>query len=146
MPKFELASGSAVSVDHGARIRQEVRDFGAEVIGEADFEALHVYARGADGELIGGLVGGTYWSWLHIDSLWIDERHRCKGYGTQLLSMAEFEAISRGCGNAFLDTYSFHARSMYEKLGYRVVGTAPNFPAGHERYFMVKSLGHSDVD
>lgn len=30
--------------------------------------------------------------------------------------------------------------STYERLGYRCVGTAPDFPAGHERYFMIKDL------
>jgi hypothetical protein len=55
--------------------------------------------------------------------------------------MAESEAVHRGCQDAFLDTFSFQARPLYERLGYRVVGTIPGFPPGHERYFMVKFLG-----
>ena len=50
------------------------------------------------------------------------------------------KAIERGCTNAHLDTFSFQARPFYEKLGYRVFGTLENHPAGHQHYFMTKSL------
>jgi GNAT superfamily N-acetyltransferase len=140
MPDYQLATGSAISDTAEQRIRQGVRDFGAAVIGEAGFSSLHVYARDPDGSLVGGLVAGTYWSWLHVESLWVSEQHRRKGYGSRLLSVAELEAASRGCRNAFLDTFSFQARPLYERLGYRVIGTIPDFPPHHERYFMIKSI------
>jgi GNAT superfamily N-acetyltransferase len=139
-PHFELATGSAVSAADAERVRQGVRDHSASVLGEADFAALHVYARDARGELVGGLVGGTYWGWLHVESLWVRDAHRHRGVGTRLLQLAEAEAVKRGCASVYLDTFSFQARPFYEKLGYRCVGTAPDFPSGHERYFMVKPL------
>ena len=43
-----------------------------------------------------------------------------------------------------LDTFSFQARPFYERHGYRVVGTVPGFPHGHERYFMAKELSGDD--
>jgi len=143
MLEFSLAPEGDVSELDAERIRQGVRDFNAATVGEDRFSPLHVYARDPGGDLIGGLVGGTYWSWLHIDSLWVQEDQRRNGYGSRLLSIAENEALNRGCKNAFLDTFSFQARPLYESIGYRVVGTIVGFPATHTRCFMVKALTSS---
>ena len=144
-PDFEVATGSAVSAADAERVKQGLRDHNASVLGEAGYAHLHVYARDSGGALIGGLVGGTYWRWLHVESLWVSEPHRHRGTGSRLLTLAEAEAVRRGCGHAFLDTFSFQARPLYERLGYRCVGTVSDFPAGHERYFMVKRLGQDSA-
>jgi len=123
------------------RIHVGVRDFNVSILGEADSLPLHVFVRGDTGDVIGGLVGATYWEWLHTESLWVGDQHRRRGYATRILQLAEAEAVRRGCQNAFLDTFSFQARPLYEKLGYRVVGTIGGFPSGYERHFMVKALG-----
>jgi len=62
------------------------------------------------------------------------------GLGKELMKRAEVYALERGCTDAFLDTFSFQARSFYEKLGYRVFGVLENHPAGHQHYFMTKQL------
>ena len=51
---------------------------------------LHVWAvNDRDDALAGGLVGHTWTSWLHVTYLWVDERHRGAGLGSQLLARAE---------------------------------------------------------
>ncbi|MDB5536981.1 MAG: Acetyltransferase family protein, partial [Devosia sp.] len=40
----------------------------------------------------------------------------------------------------WLDTFSFQARPFYEKLGYSVFGTIPDYPPGGARYFLSKTL------
>ena len=57
-----------------------------------------------------------------------------------MMKLAEEEAIRRGCVGAWLDTHSFQARPFYEKLGYTVFGVLENFPPGHTRYYLRKSL------
>jgi GNAT superfamily N-acetyltransferase len=103
---------------------------------------LRVFLRDEAGALVGGLLGDTYWGWLSISIVWIDERFRGQGYGERMLAAAEDEALRRGCVHAQLDTLSFQARPFYEKLGYRVYGALDDFPVGtdYKRYYMVKDL------
>jgi len=52
----------------------------------------------------------------------------------------EHAAKERGCTAAHLDTFSFQARPFYESLGYEVFGTLDDYPQGHQRFFMKKTL------
>ena len=65
---------------------------------------------------------------------------RGQGVGSQLLAMAEQEAVARGCHSAYLDTFSFQALPFYQKQGYEVFGTLDNYPGEHKRYFLRKQL------
>ena len=56
------------------------------------------------------------------------------------MEVAEAEARQRGAQNAYLDTFSFQAPDFYKKLGYQVFGELPDFPTGHQRYFLKKEL------
>ena len=89
---------------------------------------------------MGGLHGHTGLGWLYIDVLWVAEEIRGKGFGTQLVEAAEVEAGRRGCHSAYLYTYSFQQPEFYEKLGYEEFGQLNDFPDGHVKYFMKKSL------
>lgn len=109
---------------------------------DSGYRHLYIFLRLDDGAIVGGLLGVTYWGWLSVDILWIDERFRGRGYGERMLAAAEEEARQRGCRHVQLDTLSFQARPFYEKLGYRVYGALEDFPAGseHVRYYLVKDL------
>ena len=89
---------------------------------------LAVYLQDTSGEIKGGIVGGTYWDWLYIDSFWIDETLRRQGYGKQLIEMAEEEAKKRGCKNAHLDTHDFQSIDFYKKNGYEICGLLDDLP------------------
>ena len=104
------------------------------------FAALTVMLRNADGSVAGGLLGGTFWGWLHIDILWLHRDARGQGLGARMLALAEEEARRRGCHHVFLDTMSFQARPFYEKQGYTVWGELEDFPVGHTRVFLKKAL------
>ena len=56
------------------------------------------------------------------------------------MEQAEREAIRRGCRTIWLDTFTFQARGFYERLGYSVFGTLEDYPPGHSRFFLKKSL------
>jgi GNAT superfamily N-acetyltransferase len=91
-------------------------------------------------EILGGLWGHTSLSHLHIDLLFVPETLRRTGLGRRLMGRAEDEAIERGCQGAWLDTFSFQARGFYERLGYTVFGTIEDYPPGHSRFFLKKTL------
>ncbi|BAT55347.1 Putative N-acetylmannosamine-6-phosphate epimerase superfamily protein [Nostoc sp. NIES-3756] len=102
--------------------------------------SISVLIRNTEVEIVGGLVGKIHWGWLFVSYLWVDERLRGQGYGTQLLLKAEQAANERGCSYAYLDTFSFQALGFYQRLGYEIFGVLENFPPGHQRYFLQKNL------
>ncbi len=104
------------------------------------FQPLSIVLRDPTGRVVGGLLGATYWGWLVIQVLWVDDGLRGHGHGRTLLTMAEREARRRGCHHAHLDTMSFQARPFYEHAGYTVFGTLRDLPQGHSRFFMQKAL------
>ena len=104
------------------------------------FQPLILFVRDAHGTIVGGLLGGTYWSWLYVESLWLSEEIRAHGYGSRLLAEAERLAVERGCIAAQLDTMSFQALAFYERHGYIIFGVLDNFPPGHRKYFLQKRL------
>ena len=108
--------------------------------GENNFQRLCLALQASDQEIVGGVLGELYWEWFHLDLLWVKEELRGRGYGRQLLLRAEDEARQRGAKNVFLDTFSFQAPDFYKQYGYRVFGELPDYPPGHQRYFMTKQL------
>ena len=105
-----------------------------------DFKALTIFARDDDGAIRGGLLGETFWRWLHISVLWVAEAERGKGLGMDLLRMAEDEAIRRGCFGAIVSTLSFQAPGFYRRHGYEVWGQLDDLPFGHQRIHLQKRL------
>ena len=108
--------------------------------GENNFQRLCLALQASDQEIVGGVLGELYWEWFHLDLLWVKEELRGRGYGRQLLMRAEDEARQRGAKNVFLDTFSFQAPDFYKQYGYRVFGELPDYPPGHQRYFLTKPL------
>jgi GNAT superfamily N-acetyltransferase len=92
------------------------------------------------GAILGGLWGGTDFTQLHVDLLFVPESLRGGGLGRELMYQAEVEARQRDCLGVWLDTFSFQARGFYERLGYEVFGTIEDFPPGHSRFFLKKTF------
>ena len=117
-----------------------ISEFNKEQAGEDNARSLCFVLLGPGDEILGGIIGATYWDWLHVDLMWINKDLRGRGYGHQLLTLAEDEARLRGAKQAYLDTFSFQAPGFYQKHGYQVFGELEGFPAGHQRYFLTKQL------
>jgi len=104
------------------------------------FQPLAVFLRDESGTLVGGVWGQVNWNWVHIGLVWVAEALRGTGYGRQLIAAMEHAAKERGSAAAHLDTFSYQARPFYESLGYEVFGTLDDYPQGHQRFFMKKTL------
>ena len=121
-------------------VRESLLQFNNACVGN-DFHApLNLVEYDADGNVIAGILGGTYWGWMYVDILWVHEDHRKKGIGTRLLWEAEKEALRRGCHHVHLDTMSWQAPEFYKKHGYTVIGILPDIPNGNQKYLLMKAL------
>ena len=117
-----------------------IAHYNTQQAGDDEGKNLCFVLRSPDQEIVGGVIGATYWNWLYINLMWIKEEFRGRGFGHQLLTLAEQEALQRGAEYAYLDTFSFQAPDFYKKHGYEVFGELKDFPPGHQRYFLSKQL------
>lgn len=121
-------------------IREALTRFNRENVCDDEHTPINIVEYDDDGTIIGGIIGGSYWGWMYIDILWVDEEHRGKGIGSKLLREAERKGLTRGCHHVHLDTMSWQAPEFYRKQGYEVIGTLPNIPSGNQKYLLIKAL------
>jgi GNAT superfamily N-acetyltransferase len=126
-PEWELIGGA-------------LTDYNTQQAGDDKGQNLCFVLQTSDQQVVGGLIGATYWDWLYINLMWVKDELRGRGFGHQLLFYAEEEARKRGAKNAYLDTFSFQAPDFYKDHGYQVFGELEDFPFGHQRYFLTKQL------
>jgi ribosomal protein S18 acetylase RimI-like enzyme len=124
-----------------AALEQEIDHHNMAVTGRRDYRPLGVFERDPrSSEVIAGLCGFTWGDWLEIQLVWVRPDHRGRGLARRLVELAEAEARARGCHNAWLDSSTFQAPGMYEKLGYHVFGRLQRYPNDAERVFLTRSL------
>jgi ribosomal protein S18 acetylase RimI-like enzyme len=114
--------------------------FNDEKVGPDNHELLNIVEYDADGNVIAGILGGTYWGWMHIDILWVDEKFRKQGIGSKLLQAAEDEAKRRGCHSVHVDTMSWQAPDFYKKHGYVIISELDDIPKGNKKYHLIKKF------
>jgi GNAT superfamily N-acetyltransferase len=112
--------------------------------GRPGFQPLGAFARDANGAVLGGVYGLVNWTWLHVSLLWVSSELRHQGLGSRLLAAIEAAGVERGCSEAHLDTFSYQARPFYERHGYRLFATLEDYPPGHQRLFLRKTLPEPD--
>ncbi|MEV0258676.1 GNAT family N-acetyltransferase [Streptomyces sp. NPDC050732] len=102
---------------------------------------LGVWALDGAGGLAAGLAAHTWARWLHVNYLWVDDRHRGAGLGSRLLAEAERVAREdRGCLNSRVETWDFQAPGFYRNQGYELVGVIPDYPEGVKEFTLTKRL------
>ena len=138
MPEVELTA-TPTEADLAA-IGAGLSAFNAADAGPSGRLALAVVLRGDAGAVVGGLSGYTAWGWLYVQWLWLAEPLRGQGWAGRMLALAEAEALARGCHGAWIDTFNPVALAAYQRAGYRVFGTLPEFPPGRSRVFLQKPL------
>lgn len=56
------------------------------------------------------------------------EATRGRGLGSELMQEVERQAQALGCSHLLVDTFSFRALPFYQKLGYQLQMSLPDFP------------------
>ena len=117
-----------------------ITDYNKAQAGKDNAKHLCFVLKNDRDEILGGVIGTTFWNWLYIELMWLPEDLRGQGYGGQLLELAEEKGRERGAQYAFLDTFSFQAPGFYEKYGYQEFGRLEEFPPGFTRFYLMKVL------
>ena len=128
------SSGSAASNTERSPVMRALRG------GDQDEEIpLDLYVFDGD-ELVAGLTGDTWASWLAIELSGSTPTGGGRASGASSSREAERLARERGCIGVRLDTWDFQARPFYEQHGYTVFGVLEDYPPGATEYHMAKRL------
>lgn len=139
-PNVRIVSEPRAESADATFVRESLALFNVGVTGDSYYSPLAIFLKDERGAVLGGALGHVWGGWLDLDTLWVAEPFRGKGYGGKLLESAEEEARAQGCHGVFLTTFSFQARPFYEKFGYEVIADIPNYPRGHSHHVLKKTL------
>ena len=117
-----------------------INEFNLATTGITDGRVISFLVRDEHGEIVAGLYGWTWGGACEIRYLWVRDDLRQQEYGKALMESAEREALARGCSQIVLDTHSFQAPGFYQRLGFRIIGTHPDYPRGHRKHYLRKRL------
>jgi GNAT superfamily N-acetyltransferase len=120
-------------------LEQQIRREASAAMGLGNEVELAVLVRDA-GKVVAGVSGWTWGDCCELQSLWVDPRLRGRGLATRLMAAAEAEAEARGCTQTLHFTYDFQAGTLYERIGYELVGRIEAFPSGADVLWYHKSL------
>jgi GNAT superfamily N-acetyltransferase len=102
--EYRIAEEASDQERIAKEILTQLLRYNASQAGPLNDQKLVLTVRGSDQALLGGLVGVQYWNGMFIDLLWVHERLRGRGVGTELMKRAEAAARSRGGEVIFLST------------------------------------------
>lgn len=92
-----------------------------------------------DNKIVGVIAGATFFSEVYIDELVVDEKHRGKDIGTQLIKAVEDYYKNSGFDNMNTCTNEFQAPKFYEKCGFQLEFVRKNKTNSKlNKYFYVK--------
>lgn len=139
MSEFKIIVEPAPPREWIGVVERGLRNYNTAATGIVEFYPVVFLVKDASGAISGGLLGNIVGGWLHVRELWVDAIWRGRGHATDLMAAAERYAIAKGCVAAFLQTGSYEARPLYERLGYRVFAALDDHPVeGHRRYLLTK--------
>ncbi len=137
---FDIAIVDTASPSDRDELAEVLNEFNMERTGYRDYRDLCCFLRDEDGRLVAGIDGFTWGGYAHVETVWVAEAIRSRGLGRKLLEAAEAEAEARGCVTVVLASHEFQAPSLYERLGYELVGATDDIPLGYRQLHYQKRL------
>ncbi|MFD2176852.1 GNAT family N-acetyltransferase [Veronia pacifica] len=123
-----------------ALVTDGLRSYNRPHLEDIQSEQILFLLREAD-DVIAGCSGRLFGQWFCIQYLWVDEKLRGTGVGSQLMTATENHIIEKGCKKVLVDTLSFQALPFYKKLGFEERMTLDDYPIPDMKiYFLVKTL------
>ena len=135
-----LSSEPDAPAEQLALITDAIDRWNMNVTGDHAYRPVAIFLRDDEGSIRGGVTGGVWGGWLHVVGLWVDEEFRGGGLGRELMLAAEAEGRAAGARHAFLETHSFQAPGLYQRLGYIAIAALDDYPPGASQLIMRKEL------
>ncbi|WP_440896969.1 GNAT family N-acetyltransferase [Amphibacillus sp. Q70] len=120
MVDFSIASSEEIKY-----IDNKLDEFNKKKLPLSQEEEYIVFKHVAkvDDQVVGGIFGySSYYRIGYIETLWVDERYRNKGIGSDLLNLIETDLKNFGCKTIHLETFDFQGPDFYIKMGYEEFG------------------------
>ena len=107
---------------------------------------LDTYAFVAkDDEVLAGVcVVNFFWGVVHIKCLYVAEKYRKKGLGTNLVNSAIKYGLDNKFTFALVETMSYQALDFYKKMGFYLEFTQKGFSYGTSLHHLRKELKNSE--
>jgi ribosomal protein S18 acetylase RimI-like enzyme len=121
-------------------IHDNLNAFNRNVGFTSEVRKFLVCVKDDEGIIRGGAVCHIFWEWIFVGLLWVDDRYRGRGWGSEIMQAVEKYARENRCIGVFLDTVDFQAPGFYSKLGYEVYGILEDMPRGQKRYYFRKRV------
>ncbi len=101
---------------------------------------INLVLKDHEGTIVGGILTSTlYWS-LYLEVLWVDKKHRGRGYGRDLVLEAQRLAKKNGCITSHTYTFSWQAPDFYQAVGYDLLATYDGYYGGITELILMKRL------
>jgi len=85
-------------------------------------------------QLVGSIVGKIFFHWLHIDLVWVEDKHQRQKIGSRLMALAAEKAREMKLKGIEVWTQSWQAPAFYRKLGYEEFAVIDDFSPGRKRH------------
>jgi ribosomal protein S18 acetylase RimI-like enzyme len=119
-------------------VHRQLGIWNMKVTGFTDYYPANFFLRDGEHRVRGALLAYVWGKWLHVETFWIEDNLRGQGWGKKMLEAAHEIGRQKGAEAAWLNTFSWQARSLYERFGYEAVFEVADFPPGHSRIYMRK--------
>jgi ribosomal protein S18 acetylase RimI-like enzyme len=121
-------------------LQAKVDAFTEHATGHHQRDEFLVALRDEQGVLWGGVHAWTWGGCCELHDLWVDPDARGRGFGGELMRIAEDEARRRDCLQMVLFTHAAQAPGLYPDLGYELVGRLDDYPEGDAALWFRKRL------
>lgn len=140
MENFNLNIKENDVSDIPSRLRQGIINYNKPFLGKWNAIDFAISIEDEHKNLIGGVSGYYADEYVIVQWACVDESYRKKGIGTKLFKQLDEFTLSKKCKFIHLETMEFQAKDFYEKFGFQVISTLPNWFNGYSLHIMRKQF------
>ena len=122
-------------------LNDELLKYGVAEAGGNSPRYLYCGVKDAQEKYIGGIKGYVMLDLFFISQLFVDQKHRNIGLGSELVSKIEGVAKDHGCNVIRLDTLNKKSHDFYIKAGFEKTVIIKDYMKGFDLMFFHKYIG-----